>query len=127
MLRILVLDLLALPHLIPCFIYQSSCLGSGLHWSFQSLKGRNSLSNIIWQSILLLCVLLMGHSAFHMSIWGKSTPPDGTLAVADGVWGMKNGESVWPNIPLNPKIYEHVDGGIVFEQEYRVQKMCVVK
>lgn len=87
-------------------------------------KRRNSISNIIWQSILLLSILLMGHSAFHMSIWGKSTPPDGTLAVADGVWGMRGGEKVWANIPLDPQIYEPIYGGVGFEQEYRTQR-CV--
>lgn len=87
-------------------------------------RRRNSIPNIIWQFVLLLCILLMGHSSFHMSIWGKSAFPDGTIAVANGIWGTKNGERVWSSIPLNPQIYELVGGGIGIDQEYRAQR-CV--
>ncbi len=87
-------------------------------------KRPRTIANFTYNGTMLLGILMIGYSAYHMSIWDKPNVPDGTLAVTDGVWSLEHNGYFWNPIPLRTMEYFNVDGDIVYEPQYRTQK-CV--
>jgi len=91
---------------------------------FAHSRKMKSLSTKIFRGFTLTSILLTAFLSYHMSIWDNPDKPDGTLAVADGVWATANGQRVWKTVPLYPLPWKDYKGLTIYEPQYRLQR-CV--
>ena len=87
-------------------------------------KRPRTIANFAYSGTMLLGILMIGYSAYHMSIWDKPNVPDGTLAVTDGVWTIESGHRVWKPQPFLLMPFLDNNDQPFYEARPRAQK-CV--